>query len=94
MNILEKFNLQGKDTTFYYMLLSRLKTDCEYYLGSGGRYHGHLWTGDEYEQARLMRAVWRLLPEKPEWLTKEQLDGYIRRMLDFWGDRITDKKEA
>ena len=81
MDILEKFNLQGRDSTFYYQFLGRLRSDCEYYLGNGGRYHGHLWTKDEYDQIELMRAIWKLLPEKPEWLTWEQINEYARRVL-------------
>lgn len=81
MDILEKFNLQGHDSTFYYQFLGRLRSDCEYYLGNGGRYHGHLWTKDEYDQIELMRAIWKLLPKKPEWLTWEQINEYARRVL-------------
>lgn len=81
MDILEKFNLKNHDTKFYYQFLDRLRLDCEYYLGNGGRYHKHLYTGDEYEQIELMRAIWKLLPEKPEWLTWEQINDYARRVL-------------
>ena len=81
MDILEKYNLQGHDSKFYYQFLGRLRSDCEYYLGNGGRYHGHLWAGDEYAHIRLMKAVYELLPVEPEWLTREQLKDYERRVL-------------
>lgn len=81
MDILEKFNLQGHDDAFYYQFLDRLRSDCEYYLGNGGRYHGHLWTHDEYDQIELMRAIYKRLPSPPEWLTWEKINEYARRVL-------------
>ena len=38
-----------------YMLLSRLKADCDYFLGSGGRAEKHLWAGTVREQIAKMR---------------------------------------
>ena len=31
---------------FRYMMLSRMKQDCDYYLGNGGRSTNHLWAQD------------------------------------------------
>lgn len=63
-----------------YMLLSRLKQDCDYYLGYGNRAEKHLWAGDADSQVAKMRELYAVLPEKPEWLTAEQIDEYERRM--------------
>lgn len=65
---------------FNYMLLSRLKRDCEYYLGFGNRWPGCLWTGDEKRQIEKMKELYGKLPVKPEWLTPEQIDEYARNM--------------
>ncbi|MFR1481103.1 MAG: LPD11 domain-containing protein, partial [Hydrogeniiclostridium mannosilyticum] len=63
-----------------YMLLSRLKADCDYFLGAGGRAEKHLWAGNVREQIAKMRELYDALPEKPEWLTMEDIDRYAQRM--------------
>ncbi len=63
-----------------YMLLGRLQQDCEYYLGHGNRAKKHLWALDEAGQIAKMRELYANLPEKPEWLTLEQIDDYERKM--------------
>ena len=68
---------QGSDG---YFLLSRLKADCEYFLGAGGRAEKHLWAGNVREQIAKMRELYAALPEKPEWLTMEDIDRYAQRM--------------
>ena len=69
------------DYRFNYMLLDRLKSDCEYYLRYGGRNAKHsLWAQDEQKQIDKMRELYNLLQIKPEWLTREQIDEYAARM--------------
>lgn len=69
------------DDRFNYMLLDRLRCDCEYYLSYGGRDANHcLWAHDEQKQIDKMRELYDLLPVKPEWLTREQIDEYAARM--------------
>ena len=68
---------QGSDD---YRLLSRLKADCDYFLGAGGRAEKHLWAGSVREQIAKMRELYDALPEKPEWLTMEDIDRYAQRM--------------
>ncbi len=63
-----------------YQLLSRLKADCDYFLGAGGRAEKHLWAGNVREQIAKMRELYTALPEKPEWLTLEDIDRYAQRM--------------
>ena len=63
-----------------YMLLSRLKADCEYFLGAGGRAEKHLWAGNVREQIAKMRELYAALPGEPEWLTMEDIDRYAQRM--------------
>ena len=63
-----------------YVLLDRLRADCDYFLGAGGRSEKHLWTGSVYAQIRKMRELYDALPEKPEWLTAEAIDRYAAQM--------------
>lgn len=67
-----------------YQLLSRLKADCDYFLGAGGRAEKHLWAGNVGEQIAKMRELYAALPEKPEWLTMEDIDRYAQRMEPFY----------
>ena len=65
-----------------YRLLSRLKVDCDYYLGAGGRAEKHLWAGSVEAQITKMRELYDALPEKPEWLTEQDIDRYESQMTD------------
>ena len=67
-----------------YQLLSRLKADCDYFLGAGGRAEKHLWTGNVDGQIAKMWELYAALPEKPEWLTMEDIDRYAQRMEPFY----------
>lgn len=71
-----------REPKFRYMLLSRMKQDCDYYLGYGNRSTNHLWAGDEELQIACMKTLWNSFPDedKPEWLTWEELLEYERRM--------------
>ena len=62
------------------MLLDRLRADCDYFLGAGGRSEKHLWAGSVYAQVKKMRELYDALPEKPEWLTTEAIDRYAAQM--------------
>ena len=66
---------------FNYMMLDRLRCDCEYYLGHGGINAKHsLWAKDEQKQIDKMREIYDSLKIKPKWLTMEQIDEYAARM--------------
>lgn len=66
---------------FRYMMLDRLRQDCEYYLRIGGSANC-LWAKDKQGQIRTMKDIWNSFPEgdKPEWLTMEQIDDFARKM--------------
>lgn len=69
---------------FLYYMLGRLESDCLYYLGNGGRFAGHLWAGNEREQIKLMRMIYRRLCEAftaPEWMSEEKINEYAEQML-------------
>ena len=65
---------------FNYQMLSRMKSDCEYFLGAGNRNIKNLWALGIDEQITAMKATWKLLEEKPEWCTWEDILEYERKM--------------
>ena len=73
-----------RDKAFEYSMLGRLKSDCDYFLGNGNGYEGHLWAHTVEAQIKEMRDRWNAFEddEKPEWLTMEQIDEYEKLMLD------------
>ena len=79
INNLKESDDQAKSN---YMMLSRLKSDCDYYLGNGNRNPRNLWAGDEAKQIAKMREYYDKVPEEPEWLTKEDIDDYEDKMIN------------
>ncbi|QST02485.1 hypothetical protein IMZ31_23840 (plasmid) [Pontibacillus sp. ALD_SL1] len=69
---------------FNYSLLSRLKMDCDYYLGNGGRHPKHLWAGNEQDQIQKMKELHNSFShdKKPEWLTYEEILQYEDAMVN------------
>nr|WP_325259171.1 LPD11 domain-containing protein [uncultured Oscillibacter sp.] len=63
-----------------YRRLSALKSDCEYFLGAGGRAQKHLSEGGIEAQIAKMRELYALLPDKPEWLAADDIDRYEAQM--------------
>lgn len=68
------------DTKFLYQMLSRLESDCKYFLGNGNGYEKHLWTKNIDNQILAMKEIYNKLKEKPEWLTLEQINCYEKEM--------------
>jgi hypothetical protein len=68
---------------FNYMMLSRLESDCKYYLGNGNRNPKHLWAGDEEKHIAEMKKIYNSFTndKKPEWLTMEQILEYEKQMI-------------
>ena len=75
-------DILNRDVSFRYLLLSRLKSDCQYYLGAGNRNPKNLWAGNEVEHIACMEALWNSFPEgqKPEWLTYDQILEYEQKI--------------
>lgn len=67
---------------YQYMLLGRLQSDCEYYLGNGNRNSGCLHQKNENNQIKAMKDIWNSFTEneKPEWLTWEKIIEYEKAM--------------
>ena len=69
-----------QDISFQYQLLDRLRSDCDYFLGAGKRNEKHLWAGNIQAQLSKMRELYNTVPDKPEWLTEQNLEHYEREM--------------
>lgn len=78
----EPLTENNTNSEYQYMLLDRLKTDCEYFLGNGNRNEKHLWAGSVDAQIKEMKKIWNSLKEKPEWLTMEDINNYEKLMKD------------
>lgn len=74
--------IEESEPRFKYMMLDRLRQDCEYYLNNGGRSVNSLWAEDEKSQIQTMIDIWKSFQDedKPEWLTWEQIVDYAQRM--------------
>ena len=76
LDLCEDMDLLSKDDTFRYMMLDRLKTDCNYFLGNGNRNEKHLWAGDVDKQIKLMKDLYNSFEEKPEWISMEDIENF------------------
>jgi hypothetical protein len=76
-------DILNEGNRFRYRLLSRMKMDCQYYLGHGNRKPKHLWALNEAEHIDCMKRLWDSFADKdkPEWLTLEQICEYEKEML-------------
>ena len=70
---------------FNYMMLGRLKSDCDYFLGNGNGFIGHLWAKNINEQIQEMKRIYNIFDNdnKPEWLTYTQILEYESKMLNY-----------
>lgn len=73
-------DIMQRDLKFRYMLLSRLQSDCEYYLNYGTKQPKCLWVGDEDLQVELMIKLHDSFDEKPEQLTLDKIIDYSKKM--------------
>ena len=81
--VIDKSVLQT-DETFRYMLLGRMKIDCNYYLGNGDGHNKFLWGGNVETQIAYMKALYDSFPneKKPEWISIEDIDNYQKEMIE------------
>ena len=69
---------------FDYMMLSRYKSDCDYFLGYGNGYEGHLYFKEVNEHCNEMKKLYESFADedKPKWLTAEQIEEYRMKMIE------------
>lgn len=70
----------SEETKFNYMMLDRLRSDCEYYLGYGNRNKNRLHENDEKLHIERMKERYNNCPVKPEWLKYEKILEYEKLM--------------
>lgn len=65
-----------------YELLSRLQSDCDYFLRNGAGHPKHLWAGSVQEHINKMIELHNSFAEdaKPEWLTMVQILEYKAKL--------------
>lgn len=68
---------------FQYMMLSRLQSDCEYFLNYGRGREKDLWAGNIIDHIAKMKSIWNELEIKPEWLSYEDILKYEENMLNY-----------
>lgn len=70
---------------YNYMLLDRLRSDCEYFLNYGNGYEPNLWAGDIDSQISKMKKLYNSFAddEKPEWITIEDINNYEKKMKEL-----------
>jgi len=68
------------EQTYTYMLLSRLQSDCEYFLNWGHRSINNLYYKDVNKHIEEMKNLWNSLLIKPEWLSYEEIENYQKEM--------------
>lgn len=75
--------------SFDYQMLGRYQSDCDYFLGYGNGYEGHLYYHSVEKQIEKMKELWNSFAEneKPQWLTMEQIEKYEKDMLELRKER-------
>jgi hypothetical protein len=57
-----------------------MQSDCEFFLGFGDRNPKYLHQLNVSDQIREMKRLWNSLPDKPEWLSLEDINAYETKM--------------
>lgn len=76
-------NFENKQANkFDYMMLSRLQSDCEYFLKNGNGFVGHLYYKDVDRHIEEMKKIYNSFSkeERPEWISLEEIDSYQEKM--------------
>lgn len=68
---------------FDYQMLGRLQGDCDYFLGGGYGYEGHLYYKEVNMHCDKMLELYNSFSEedKPEWITAKQIETYRADMI-------------
>ena len=87
--IVHVINTHEPADRYKYMLLDRLRTDCDYFLNNGNRNPGTLWAGSVDVHLECMKLLWSSFPggDRPEWLTESDLEQYAQ---DMAGQSLAD----
>lgn len=78
MKTYEEFINEGEE--FNYMMLGRLQSDNEYFLGNGNGNEKNLWAGNIKDQIKEMKRLMKLVKAKPEWISMKDIANYEKSM--------------
>lgn len=84
---------EDNDPKFLYQMLSRLESDCKYFLENGNGVEKYLWTLTVDNQISAMKEIYNKLEEKPEWLSLEQINNYKKQMKDKLSEKSINTNE-
>ena len=91
MDSLYKSNKDFNNIADDYMMLDRLKEDCEYFLGYGNGTEKYLWAHSVEDQIALMKEIYARLEQKPNWINMEDIEKYEKDMLaKKYGDKMEE----
>lgn len=71
-----------EDQKLNYMMLDRLRSDCNFFLGFGDRNPKVLWAENVADHIAEMKRIYELLPTKPEWITMEEILEIEKKMIN------------
>lgn len=77
-----KQHLLSEGKEFEYMLLSRLKMDCKYFLGNGNGNERNLWADNVNDHIEKMKELYNSVDPKPEWISMEDIEDFEIKMND------------
>lgn len=92
-DFLTESNGSENNQQYQYMLLSRLKMDCEYFLGNGRGSEKILYYENVPEHIAGMKVLWNELVVKPEWLSLDDINNYEEQMLNYNDDEVNSELE-
>lgn len=71
--------------SFNYMMLDRLRIDCDYFLGNGNGQLKHLYYKDVDKHIEKMKKIYNSFSEeeKPEWISLNDINNYKDKMTEM-----------
>lgn len=74
-----------KANEYNYMMLDRLRMDCDYFLGNGNGFVGHLYYKDVNKHISEMKRIYNSFSEeeKPEWINFDNIKNYEEKMIEM-----------
>ena len=78
-----------------YMMLDRLRMDCDYFLGNGNGFLGHLYYKDVDKHIEEMKKIYESFSdnEKPQWISLEDIENYKEKMNEKIKERNFEKQD-
>lgn len=76
-------DLVNRDNEFKQAMLSRLESDCRYFLGNGNRSESQLYSKNVKEHIQLMKDLYNSFAEneKPNWISMNDIENYEKEMI-------------